>query len=177
MVQSTTAIETAAETAEAEKEETEGKAAPASLETFHPYLEFLQSCRDEVFGAQYSEENTYEVINQASCYIHDVSNYSTIAEVMSGLEVYMTPELAQKFEESVQVNFSEQGDGLKLLRYERGYGEQQMVIDSAEISELSETACTVSVPNEAFEEANGTVVVKFVLQDGLWKMSEYTFQE
>lgn len=52
-----------------------------------------------------------------------------------------------------------------------------MVQSTTAIETAAETACTVSVPNEAFEEANGTVVVKFVLQDGLWKMSEYTFQE
>ena len=77
----------------------------------------------------------------------------------------MSPEIAETLFPNEFLEF----DGKLYMVYgSRGYGGYQLDLDSAEISEITDTACTVTLDSLWFETSGGLCTVTFEKQDGRW---------
>ncbi|MCI5651202.1 MAG: IseA DL-endopeptidase inhibitor family protein [Ruminococcus bromii] len=97
--------------------------------------------------------------------LYEITNFKTNAEALEYLKQYMTPEIAETLFPNEFLEF----DGKLYMVYgSRGYGEYQLDLDSAEISEITDTACTVTLDSLWFETSGGLCTVTFEKQDGRW---------
>ena len=166
------------------------------IEDLMPHLKLLQECYDSTYGAKHNESKTYHRIYSSAedyyagkppislgegmrvdnptdpvgAWLHPVTNFSTITEIKTNLEKYLTTDMVQKlFNEH---DFLEFGGKLYRAFYGRGYGETKLQLSSAKITSLQGKSCTVQI--SVYKHGSyyaGTATVNFVKNGDKWYIS------
>ena len=95
--------------------------------------------------------------------LYEILNFKTNAEALAYLRQYMTPDIAgELFHE-----FLEMDGKLYMVYGGRGYGAEQLDLDSASVSVSGDT-CTVTLDFCLFDEKVNTCTVSFAKQGENW---------
>lgn len=96
--------------------------------------------------------------------LYEILNFKTNAEALAYLEQYMVPDVAQALFPN---EFLEMDGKLYMVYGGRGYGAEQLDLNSAAISVSGDT-CSVTLDLCLFEEKSGTCTVSFAKQGENW---------
>lgn len=184
-------------------ETTETEPEEVTLEDLMPYLQLLQSCSDEFYGAEVNQDvSYYRVFSGAEDYINDVTpsnivegvcydssvtndplcaclylveNFQTEAEVMDYLKKFMTDDVAEAvFTDPYR--FTEFEGRLYITYFGRGYGEMILDLDSAQLTAQSGDTCTVTIDRYWFyDEERKSETIEFTNDNGRWKISSVSY--
>lgn len=160
------------------------------LDTLSFHLDLLNQCYAETGGAQLGDVQYARIYTSAEAamageapidivewdpsqdsnltdptgaVLYEILNFRSNAEALAYLEQYMVPEVAERmFHE-----FFESNGKLYMVYGGRGYGAEQLDLDSASISVSGDT-CTVTLDFCLFDEKVSTATVSFEKQGEDW---------
>ena len=161
------------------------------LATLRFHLDLINQCYAETCGAElgsteysrvYTSEEAMmageapiEIVERSSidgsnltdptdAVLYEILNFKTNAEALAYLEQYMAPDVAQALFPN---EFLEMDGKLYMVYGGRGYGAEQLDLDSASISVSGDT-CTVTLDFCLFDEKVSTATVSFEKQGEAW---------